>query len=135
MIRIFIFLFYIILLSNSSYAQDEYAWIYFTDKKNVNYLINNPNLILSAKSIQKKINKGISIDYRDVPINQDYINTIKIQDEILVLAKSKWFNCIYVKGPLQYLENLSQFEFIDHIEYANKSLNSKRFQYNIIIQK
>ena len=131
MIRIFIFLFYFILLSNSSYAQDEYAWIYFTDKKNVNYLINNPNLILSAKSIQKKINKGISIDYRDVPINEDYINTIKIQDEILVLAKSKWFNCIYVKGPLQYLENLSQFEFIDHIEYANKSLNSKRFQYNI----
>ena len=130
MIKNFIFLFSLSLFANLAYSQDEYAWLYFTDKKNVNYLINNPHLILSPKSIQKKTNKGIIIDSRDVPINEDYVNTIKLQDEILVLAKSKWFNCLYVKGPLERLEDLSQLEFIDHIVYANKSLNSNRFHVN-----
>ena len=130
MIKNFIFLFSLSLFANLAYSQDEYAWLYFTDKKNVNYLINNPHLILSPKSIQKKTNKGITIDSRDVPINEDYVNTIKFQDEILVLAKSKWFNCLYVKGPLERLEDLSQLEFIDYIVYANKSLNSNRFHVN-----
>ena len=52
------------LVSNIIYSQQEFAWVYFNDKKNVNQLINNPELILSDLSISKKKSKGIPIDYK-----------------------------------------------------------------------
>ena len=81
----YLLIYVVFLYSNVILCQQEYAWVYFKDKKNVEYLINNPRLILSEHSIFKKQAKGINIDYDDVPINQDYLEIIEGIDNILIL--------------------------------------------------
>ena len=91
-------LFIFFLFQVYTYAQLEDAWVYLNDKPNYEYFIENPILILSQKSINMKSLKNIPIDFRDVPINESYIETIDNFQGLDVLSKSKWFNCLHVRG-------------------------------------
>ena len=110
------------LLSNILYSQQEFAWVYFKDKKNVEYFINNPELILTDISISKKQSKGIPIDYNDVPIDNDYIDILTDIVDLTILATSKWLNCVYVESEIDLLSSLNELNFVDRVEFANKSL-------------
>lgn len=118
-------LFFALLLSFSSYAQEEHAWIYFKDKPNVQQALENPSTILSAKAIARKSLRGTPIDVRDIPVNEEYISIIKDYDGISVKAKSKWMNCIHVIGSIQNINSLSVLDFVSEIEFANKTLSSR----------
>ena len=114
------------LVSNILCSQQEFAWVYFKDKKNVEYFINNPELILTDLSISKKQSKGIPIDYNDVPIDNDYIDILTDIVDLTILATSKWLNCVYVEAEIDLLSSLNELNFVDRVEYANKSLNPNR---------
>ena len=77
------------LFQFNTYAQLEDAWVYLNDKPNYEYFIENPILMLSQKSINMKYLKNIPIDFRDVPINESYIETIDNFQGLDVLSKSK----------------------------------------------
>jgi serine protease AprX len=106
-----------------SYAQED-AWVYFTNKPNVAAALENPISILTQKAIDRKQNHNIVIDERDVPVNEAYILDLKVQTGITVLAKSKWFNAVHVRGLEADISALSTLDYIDRIDYANKDLNS-----------
>lgn len=106
-----------------SYAQED-AWVYFTNKPNVTAALANPISILTQKAIDRKQNHNIVIDERDVPVNEAYILDLKAQTGITVLAKSKWFNAVHVRGIEGDISALSTLDYIDRIDYANKDLNS-----------
>ncbi|RMB63932.1 T9SS C-terminal target domain-containing protein [Dokdonia sinensis] len=110
------------LVTTSTYAQQD-AWVYFTDKENVQTSIDNPISILTQEAIDRKAMHNTPIDERDVPVNEDYISEIKNQDGIAVLAKSKWFNCVHVRGSLENIQNLLDLSFVSSIEYADRSRN------------
>lgn len=114
----------------STYAQQD-AWVYFTDKENVQASIDNPISILTQEAIDRKAMHNTSIDERDVPVTEDYIAEIKAQEGIVVLAKSKWFNCVHVRGGLENIESLLDLSFVNTIEYADRSRNrvSDDFQF------
>ncbi len=103
----------------------EHAWVYFKDKDQVEASILNPSSILSERAIQKKNRFNIAIDQRDVPVNEDYIAQLKLQNGITVKAKSKWFNCVHVLGSESDIAALTDLQFVDHISYADKGLNAK----------
>lgn len=103
----------------------EHAWVYFKDKDQVEASILNPSSILSERAIQKKNRFNIAIDARDVPVNEDYIAQLKLQNGITVKAKSKWFNCVHVLGSESDIAALTDLQFVDHISYADKGLNAK----------
>ena len=103
----------------------EHAWVYFKDKDQVEASILNPSSILSERAIQKKNRFNIAIDERDVPVNEDYIAQLKLQNGITVKAKSKWFNCVHVLGSVSDISALTDLQFVDHISYADKALNAK----------
>ncbi|MBT8269158.1 MAG: serine protease, partial [Bacteroidia bacterium] len=81
-------------------AQVEDAWVFFTDKENVASSLANPISILTQDAIDRKANHGVSIDERDVPVNEVYITQVKNETGISVWAKSKWFNAIHVRGTI-----------------------------------
>lgn len=118
----FIFLI-IFLLSNVISAQTEDAWVFFADKENVQASIDNPITILTQEALDRKALHNIPIDERDVPVNENYITQIKNQSGITVYAKSKWMNCVYVRGSQTNIANLTTLPFVTDIEYADKSLN------------
>ena len=114
------------VLNFTAYSQNsEHAWVYFNDKANVATSIANPITILTQRAIDRKNLHNIAIDERDVPVNETYITTIKNQTGIEVKAKSKWFNCVHVIGSVQDINALSAFTFVDYIDFANASLNTR----------
>ena len=108
----------------NSNAQED-AWIYLTDKPNVSVALANPISILTQKSIDRKQKHSIVIDERDVPVNETYISELKTQTGITVLAKSKWFNAVHVRGTEGDINALSVLNYIDTIDFADKGLNAE----------
>lgn len=115
-------------LSLSCFSQDQDAWIYFTDKQTDVYSVTNPTTFLSQKAIDRKIAHGVSVDERDIPVNEAYISQLKTETGITVLAKSKWFNAVHVRGTETNINSLSGLTFVSSIEFADKSLNTLKAQ-------
>ncbi len=116
---VFSFLFFLVI---NAYAQED-ALVFFLDKENVDAALQNPISILTQKAIDRKLMHNTPIDARDVPVNETYITTLKGIPGITVFAKSKWMNCVYVRGNLQDLDAIEALDFVTHLEYADKSLN------------
>lgn len=114
----------IVLLQYMSFAQEEHAWVYLSDKENVASSIANPISILSQEAINRKSAHNIPIDERDVPVNENYIAQLKNQTGITVMAKSKWFNAVYVIGLEADINALTALDFVASIDFADKSLNA-----------
>ncbi len=104
------------------YAQQD-AWVYLTDKEDVAFSISNPITILTQQSINRKNSQGIPIDERDVPVTETYISLLKNQTGITVLAKSKWFNAVHVRGSETDISSLEALSFVDRIDFADQTLN------------
>ncbi|MDO5968824.1 S8 family serine peptidase [Flavivirga aquimarina] len=118
-------LFLILLCYQFTIFSQEDAWVYIKDKQNVTASIANPISILTQKAIDRKSAHNVIIDERDVPVNENYISQLKGATGITVMAKSKWFNAVHVRGSETDINNLSAtFSFIDYIDFANKSLNT-----------
>lgn len=109
-----------------AFSQIQDAWVYLTDKDNVQAAINNPITILTQDAIDRKKAHGVVIDERDVPVNESYISQLKTQIGIMVMAKSKWFNAVHVRGTEADIKALSSLGFVARIDFADKSLNSSR---------
>lgn len=107
------------------YAQED-AWVYLTDKQNVSSALANPVSILTQKAIDRKLAHNVLIDERDVPVNEAYISQIKQQVGITVMAKSKWFNAIHVRGSEADIDALEGMPFVSRVDYANKNLNTSK---------
>lgn len=119
-LKIFSFLF--CFFPYAIFAQQD-AWVYFTNKENVEVVIQKPISILSQKAINRKNAHNIAIDVRDVPVNEFYISRLKTTSGITVLAKSKWMNAVHVRGEASDISRLFDFDFVASIEFADKNLN------------
>lgn len=123
---------FIFLVSHTLIAQQD-AWIYFEDKPNAAYYLNNPLEMLSQQALNRRANHNIALDLFDVPIHQDYVNQILAQ--VPVLSTSKWLNAVHVRASESQINGLTSLPFVQSIEFADKSLNesaSKNHQNNQI---
>lgn len=114
------------ILSHFLLIGQEDAWVFFTDKENVSEALSDPITILTQKAIDRKALHGVPIDSRDVPLNETYKNGVAAEPGITVLAKSKWFNAVHVRGSFDDIDALLSLSYVNLIEYANASLNESR---------
>lgn len=106
-------------------AQTEDAWVYFNAKPNSQAFFDNPLTALTQRALDRRTTQGIALDIKDAPIHQPYIDAIENATGITVLAKSKWLNCVHVQGTQTDIAALLGQTFVDHIQYANHSLNNR----------
>lgn len=111
------------LVSISTFSQED-AWVYFTDKPNAATFLADPLSMLTQRALDRRTAQGIALTTNDVPIHQPYINQITAATGITVKAKSKWLNCLHIRGSVTDISALSSLTFVDHIEFANQSLNT-----------
>jgi hypothetical protein len=116
----------LIFLQFYGFSQTEDAWVFLNAKSDVANALSNPLTILTQDAIDRKNLHGVTIDYRDVPVDETYITTLKAATGITVMAKSKWFNAVHVRGTETDINNLIPESFVDHIEFADQSLNGSR---------
>ena len=118
-----LFFFYFLIAIFQLSAQED-AWVFIKDKPNKTIFLENPLTMLSQRALDRRTTLNISLDFIDVPVDETYYNQLNSDVNITVLAKSKWLNAIHVQGEVGAINDLlSVYSFIDHIEFANKSLN------------
>lgn len=119
-----IFFILYLLFAYTTFSQQEDAWLFLKDKPNSAAFISNPLTMLSQRAIDRRTKQNITLDEKDVPIHQIYLNEIKNTAGITVLGKSKWMNAIHIQATKTIIENLfSSVSFISEVEYADKSIN------------
>lgn len=116
--------FLLFLFSSILSSAQEDAWVYFTDKPDAAFYLANPLEMLSQRALDRRMLQNIPLDEKDVPIAISYINQITNSVGITVKAKSKWLNALHIRGTFSDIESLEELAFVDHIEFADKTLNN-----------
>lgn len=114
----------LILLNFAAFAQED-AWVYFNAKPNAQAFFDNPLSELKQRSLDRRILQNIPLDIKDAPIHQPFINQITAASGIAVLAKSKWLNCLHVRGTFEDINALLSLAFVGQIHFADNTLNSR----------
>ncbi|WP_397362171.1 S8 family serine peptidase [Olleya sp. R77988] len=123
-------LLFIVFIYSSISVSQEHAWVYLADKPNSVSAIANPISILSQEALDRKAAHNVIIDFRDVPVDENYITQIKAQTGITVSAKSKWFNALHVIGTQADINALTTLtvngvNIVSSIDFADDSLNTR----------
>ena len=118
-----IFVICLLLSCFASVAQED-AWVYFTNKPNVASYLSDPLSMLTQRAIDRRNAQNIALDNKDVPIHQPYIDQVEAANGITVYAKSKWFNNVHVRGTYEAIQALTALSFVDHVDFANRNLNT-----------
>jgi len=113
----------LLFLSSIGIFAQEDAWVYFNAKPNSATFFSTPLSALTQRSLDRRTAQSIALDIKDAPIHQPYVDQIEAASGITVLAKSKWLNMVHVRGLQTDIAALSGLSFVDHIQYANHSLN------------
>ncbi len=120
-------LFAILLISNlTAFSQDEDAIVYFNAKPNSAAFFANPLIELSARSLARRTTQNIALDITDAPMSSTFISQIEAANGVTVLAKSKWLNCVYVRGPQSDILALSSLSFVQNVKFLDASISNRK---------
>jgi serine protease AprX len=121
--RIGTFKYLFFMLSLSMQAQEEHAWVYFTDKPSATNYLEAPLTMLTQKSLDRRASQSIEFDLQDVPLEPTYVSAVANSTGITVKARSKWLNALHVIGTKENIDALLNFEGVASVIYASHALN------------
>ncbi|MBF9253654.1 S8 family serine peptidase [Pontibacter sp. 172403-2] len=93
--------------------------VYFTDKKETPFSIDQPQAFLSAKAIARRQRQHIPVMTRDLPVDPAYVDAMK-QQGIEVWYTSRWFNAAVVQCSDEQLAQLQALPFVKSTYTLNK---------------
>lgn len=101
--------------------------IRFTDKKNNNYTIENPQEFLTERALLRRTKQNIPINFNDLPVSQIYIDSL-VAAGIPVVNRSKWFNSVTTDEiGLGEVNRILQFSFVKDIQLIKPSYGFNSF--------
>ena len=126
LIIIILFLFtYINLFSQVS--ENKYR-LSITDKDNNEYSIEKPEEFLSAKSLNRRIKQGISIQTNDLPVSKLYLDSLENLG-LTIINKSKWLNTVVVYTTnTQLIDTIDRYSFIKSKQKLTSSVSSNSYK-------
>ena len=115
--KVLLILLVVVLTVQIAVAQTNRYVVYFTDKDNSSYSIDNPSAYLSAKAIERREAQSIAISSDDLPVNDSYVTAVKNTGASTYFT-SKWMNAVLIEATA---EQVTSIEALDHVlktEYA-----------------
>jgi serine protease AprX len=107
---------FIFLTGVNAIGQNRYA-IHYKYKPQEFFTLEEPSLYLTSKSIDRRVKQRISLDSLDLPVSQKYIDQVSpyVQQ---VLYHSNWLNASVVIADQGSIDEIKNFDFVDHIVLA-----------------
>ncbi len=93
-------------------------WVQFTDKNNTIYSLDEPEVYLSNRSVERRERYNIPLDSTDLPINEWYLDSV-VSKGATIVETSKWLN-----GVAVYTENSQVLEMIYALPFVNSSVSN-----------
>ena len=91
--------------------------VYFTDKNNSTYSIDDPEKFLSQRAIERRTKYNIEVSEADIPVNDSYIDQLRGLGAT-VLGTSRWFNFALVSIDQEGKDLIEKLDFVDRIVYV-----------------
>lgn len=92
--------------------------VFFKDKAGTGYSLESPENFLSQKALERRSRQNIIVNNGDLPVSSVYIKALNEVDGVDVFFATKWMNGVLVEAEDQSLENISNLNFVDTIEYV-----------------
>lgn len=87
--------------------------IFFTDKNETSFSLNNPSAFLSAKSIARKTRYQVPIDSNDLPVVQRYVDSVRLAGVVTIFGRSRWLNAVIIQiTDAAALQKINSFPFV-----------------------
>lgn len=103
----------------------EYYMVYLQPKSNTQTYLSNPSLMLSQRAQDRRANRNIALDDKDVPLNQNNLQQIKNLD-LMYVGASKWLNAVMVEVYDDItLTELQSLPFVQNVESLVRSNNPR----------
>ncbi|MGI8600283.1 MAG: hypothetical protein ACR2KB_13610, partial [Chitinophagaceae bacterium] len=103
---------------------DRYV-IYFLDKLNSPYNVNQPEDYLSNRSIERRTRHNIAVSESDFPVNPHYISELKPYTQA-IHYKSRWLNAALVEANEVQIEEIKALPFVIKVDYVAPGTQSSR---------
>jgi serine protease AprX len=95
-----------------TFAQDTKRYlVYFKDKANNPYSLQEPQKFLSERALQRRQKQQIALTQRDLPVNPSYVQSLQNQ-VVRLWYTSKWLNAAMVETDEASLEKLKKLNFL-----------------------
>jgi serine protease AprX len=134
---LFIIFAFVQIVGFSQVAPNKYV-VYFTDKENTPFNIDEPETFLTQRAIDRRVVAGIEIDSTDLPVDPVYLDSIETTGAKL-LYKSNWFNFAVVNATELDIVAIEGFGFVHsvskHYKEHQKRPVKDKFASEIIAQK
>lgn len=105
-------LIFALLLTSGALSAQHYR-VYLSDKGSSEALFKSPTSFLSEESLARRDRQGIALDYSDLPVAKEYLQSIRDLGGS-ISARSRWFNYLVVDGVEQEL--LESLPFVKRVE-------------------
>lgn len=106
------FLFIFCLIPFFALAQQG-AWVFFKDKASEPF---DPYSYFDVKAVERRIINELPLyDFSDLPVKEEYINTVSQNSEEFIYA-SRWLNAVAIKANEAQLEKIKSFSFVSEIQ-------------------
>lgn len=91
-------------------SQDRYV-VFFKDKANSPYQLNNPTAYLTQRAVDRRVRMGIVIDSADIPVNASYLSGVASKGA-KILNTSRWFNSIIVQADTTQIIAVGNLNYV-----------------------
>ena len=96
-------------------------WLYFTDKTDNGYQVDQPGNFLSQRSVNRRAWQGLAVNQTDEPVTRAYLDEIKGMG-VEIRHVSKWLNGFaMVNATRQLYEQVLEKPFTDTIPWEPES--------------
>ena len=104
-----------LLVQLPGWSQGNRFAVFFTDKNETEYTVDQPEEFLSPRAIERRQKQEIPIIDEDLPVNASYVSGIK-ELGIKVWYSSKWFNMILVETDSSRLQELNDLPYVTNVD-------------------
>ncbi|MDL2239052.1 S8 family peptidase [Bacteroidales bacterium OttesenSCG-928-K22] len=102
-----------------SESAPQYA-VYFKDKNNSPYSINEPLEYLSQRAIDRRERYNIDITEEDFPVNQNYVEEVESTGAV-VRSSSRWGNFVLVYADDEIIQLVNNLECVEKTVFVKPS--------------
>ncbi len=106
-----------VTLTSGQQIADSVFWVYFTDKNDNGYRIDEPADFLSERSLNRRAWQGLAVDRRDLPVTQAYLAELRGMG-VDIKHVSRWLNGIaMVNADSQLFSQVIAKPFTDTVAW------------------
>ena len=102
-------------VSISAWAQTNRYIVFFRDKNNNPYSIDQPQAFLSTKSISRRNHSSIAVNADDLPVTPAYVSQVKATGA-KVFFTTKWMNALLIESTASTISAISLLPMVAKTE-------------------